>query len=108
MSESSNETKSLDRRGFLRGSAFFAAALGLGTVLPAVARAQDAPARPAPAEAEKRKQEEEERKKAEERKPKPLIDADGREYRICDMCGGNMYKQGDTWSCEQCGFSYVE
>lgn len=76
--------------------------------MPVVARAQESPARPAPTEAEKRKQEEEERKKAEERKPKPLIDADGREYRICDMCGGNMYKQGDTWTCDQCGFTYVE
>ena len=41
-------------------------------------------------------------------KKKPLLDKDGREYRVCDMCGGNMYKQENTWTCEQCGFSYEE
>ena len=41
-------------------------------------------------------------------KKKPLLDKDGREYRVCDMCGGNMYKQEKTWTCEQCGFSYEE
>jgi len=24
------------------------------------------------------------------------------------MCGGNMYKQDNTWTCEQCGYSYEE
>jgi hypothetical protein len=37
-----------------------------------------------------------------------LLDRDGREYRVCDVCGSNMYKQEDTWTCEQCGYSYVE
>jgi hypothetical protein len=27
---------------------------------------------------------------------------------VCDMCGGNMYKQDNTWTCEQCGYSYQE
>ena len=41
-------------------------------------------------------------------KKKPLLDKNGREYRVCDMCGGNMYKQDNTWTCEQCGYSYEE
>ena len=46
-------------------------------------------------------------KKAEPAKKK-LLDSQGREYRVCDMCGGNMYKAENTWTCEQCGFSYEE
>ncbi|HEX3703824.1 MAG TPA: hypothetical protein VHU82_10860 [Vicinamibacterales bacterium] len=36
------------------------------------------------------------------------LDADGYEYRECPQCGGNMYRQGRTWTCENCGYSYVE
>ena len=36
------------------------------------------------------------------------IDAKGREYRSCPQCGYNMYRQGRTWTCENCGYSYVE
>ena len=100
MSEFTRDAKMLDRRGFLKGSALFAAALGLAAAVPAAAQEQ---VKPAPAEPEKK----EEPKKDESGKKK-LVDKDGREYRICDMCGGNMYKQEKTWTCEQCGFSYEE
>jgi len=36
------------------------------------------------------------------------LDANGYEYRECPQCGGNMYQQGRTWTCENCGYSYVE
>jgi len=36
------------------------------------------------------------------------LDANGNEYRECPQCGGNMYRQGRTWTCENCGYSYVE
>ena len=36
------------------------------------------------------------------------VDANGVEYRVCERCGGNMYKEGNTWTCEQCGLSYTE
>jgi hypothetical protein len=87
----------VDRRGFLKGSALFAAAVGLAVALPAYA--QEPQEKPAPDAGEK---------KDDAPKKKPLIDKDGREYRVCDMCGGNMYKQEKTWTCEQCGFSYEE
>lgn len=37
-----------------------------------------------------------------------LLDEDGREYQICPQCGFKMYKQGHTWTCTNCGYSYVE
>jgi hypothetical protein len=97
----------LDRRSFLRGSALFAGALGVG-IVPAFARQQNAQ-KPKPEE------------KPEEEKPAPdpfadgekpkdgkLYDKEGREYRVCPQCGYNMYKQGRMWVCENCGYSYVE
>lgn len=100
----------IDRRSFLRGSAMFAAAIGVA-VLPLPAFAQE-PQKPKP----------EEEQDKEEKQPKDpfadgdnggkkedkLIDAEGREYRVCPQCGNNMYKQGRMWVCEVCGYSYVE
>ena len=80
---------SLDRRSFLRGSAMFAAAIGV-SVLPAFAQ-QQPPQQPKPEEDEKK-----------------LVDAEGREYRVCPQCAYNMYKQGRMWVCDNCGYSYVE
>ena len=92
----------VDRRSFLRGSALFAAALGLGVASTAFGQ-QPQPQKP-----------EEEKKKEEEKLPEDTsdsetkVDRDGREYRVCPQCGANMYKQGRTWTCENCGYSYVE
>jgi rubrerythrin len=102
--------KSVDRRSFLRGSAVFAAALGLA-VVPAFAQEQQQPP-----PAEKPKPEEEKPKPADpfdekgkdKNKKEALIDKEGREYRICPQCGYNMYKEGRMWVCENCGYSYVE
>lgn len=97
---------SLDRRSFLRGSAMFAAAIGVA-VVPAFAQQPQ----------EKPKPEEDKEKKEEPKDPfadgdkkdeKKLVDAEGREYRVCPQCAYNMYKQGRMWVCENCGYSYVE
>ena len=100
----------LDRRSFLRGSAMFAAAIGVA-VLPLPAFAQE-PQKPKPEE-EKEKEEKEPRDPFADgekggKKEEKLIDAEGREYRVCPQCGNNMYKQGRMWVCENCGYSYVE
>ena len=90
----------VDRRSFLRGSALFAAAIGLTVVAPAVAQ-----------EREQQKAEEKKDPFAEDGKKdteKKLFDEDGREYRVCPQCAYNMYKQGRMWVCENCGYSYVE
>lgn len=93
----------LDRRSFLRGSAMFAAAIGV-SVVPAFAQ-------------EPQQKPEEEKKKEEPKDPfadgdkkdeKKLVDDEGREYRVCPQCAYNMYKQGRMWVCENCGYSYVE
>lgn len=39
---------------------------------------------------------------------KTFTDSSGRPYRVCPQCGSNMYKQGRTWTCENCGYSYDE
>lgn len=100
---------SLDRRSFLRGSAMFAAAIGV-SVLPVAAQQ-----RPTPTPEEKEKEEEERKKEpkdpfadGEKKDEKKLVDAEGREYRVCPQCAYNMYKQGRMWVCENCGYSYVE
>jgi len=103
MFEFTREGKVLDRRGFLKGSVLFAAA-ALAAAVPA--HAQDQAPAPAPAPAEKDRPQEP--KKDETPKKKVLLDEKGREYRVCDMCNANMYKDGKTWTCEQCGYSYDE
>ena len=90
----------VDRRSFLRGSAVFAAALGLSV---ASTFAQDPPQQPP-----QPKPEEEKKEKAPDQNSETKIDADGREYRVCPQCASNMYRQGRTWTCENCGYSYVE
>jgi hypothetical protein len=100
----------LDRRSFLRGSAMFAAVIGV-SVLPAFAQQQ--PQQPKPEDEKEKEKEKEPRDpfadgengKKDEKK---LVDDEGREYRVCPQCAYNMYKQGRMWVCENCGYSYVE
>jgi hypothetical protein len=92
----------VDRRGFLRGSAIFAAALGLTAATSAFAQDQRPERKP---EEEDEKKDEKDGKKGDS---ETKIDADGREYRVCPQCAANMYRQGRTWTCENCGYSYVE
>jgi hypothetical protein len=118
MAEFTVSEKSVNRRGFLRGSALFAAAVGLSVAAPALAQEQGQKT-PTPEEEKPKQPSGEQTKKEEPPKsgggsgaakedPNKLVDASGREYRICERCGGNMYKEGNTWTCEQCGFSYTE
>ena len=118
MAELTSKGKSLDRRGFLKGSALFAvAAVGLTVAAPAFAQdpAQDPQNKPATPEDEQKKKPSEpapdQTKKQDppaKEDPNKLVDKNGREYRVCERCGGNMYKEGNTWTCEQCGLSYTE
>ena len=89
----------LDRRSFLRGSAMFAAAIGVA-VIPSFAQKP---------EGEKKKDEPKDPfADGDKKDEKKLVDAEGREYRVCPQCAYNMYKQGRMWVCENCGYSYVE
>jgi rubredoxin len=106
----------LDRRSFLRGSSLAAAALvGMAAASPLVVFAQ------APQEKPQDKPKDDPEKKVDrksddnpEAASEPASttetkrDADGNEYRECPQCGHNMYQQGRTWTCENCGYSYIE
>jgi rubredoxin len=120
------EAKLLDRRGFLRSSSLGAAALlGVAAASPLIAFAQTQD-KPQPPENKKkdgqadgtgRTDDAGDRKESQKEQNAPgdegdltttKIDADGREYRTCPQCGHHMYQQGRTWTCENCGYSYLE
>jgi len=104
------------RRGFLKGSSFFAAGLALARA----AHAQDppktdppktAPSPEPPRDGERRKgpkTDEEIFAEQEKEQKKELLDDEGREYRICPQCGNRMYRQGRVWTCSNCGYNYVD
>lgn len=116
----------VDRRTFLRGSSLALAALAGVGAFPLVSAAQDQTTdkpldakkddKPAETGQAKDQKKEEESKEAKKEDAKPATDPfketkkdeAGRDYRLCPQCGYNMYKQDRTWSCENCGFSYVE
>ena len=112
----------LDRRSFLRGSGLGAAALlGVAAASPLVVFAQS----PVQQSADDKKKADLDKKDQDapkvDEKPDPAappsdeggaterkLDADGVEFRECPQCGHNMYRQGRTWTCENCGYSYIE
>ena len=117
----------LDRRSFLRGSALAAATLvGVAVASPIVTFAQtpqdaktkdgktpDAKTQDGTAKDDDSKKDQDEAKSGE--KPYRSEGADGKFYdrqgvevRECPECGHNQYQQGRTWTCENCGYSYVE
>jgi rubredoxin len=111
------------RRSFLKGSALLAAsALAVPAVLSAQSQDQQQPPqdqkRPDGPEhdgQDKRDAQDQDKSKdapQQEAKEgdgaKTFIGADGRPYRVCPQCGSNMYRQGRTWTCENCGYSYDE
>jgi predicted RNA-binding Zn-ribbon protein involved in translation (DUF1610 family) len=109
----------LDRRTFLRGSALATAALvGMAAASPIItfAQTQDKPQPQDDKKADAAK-DRDESKGGEKAESKPyrvegadgkLYDREGVEVRECPECGHNQYQQGRTWTCENCGYSYVE
>jgi len=111
----------LDRRAFLRGSSLgVAALLGVAAASPLIVFAQAPQDKLAhdQKKADDKKEQDQDAPKGDE---KPESDryrvegADGKHYdregvevRECPECGHNMYQQGRTWTCENCGYSYVE
>jgi len=104
----------LDRRSFLRGSSLTAAALvGMAAASPLVvfAQAQEQPQdKKTDPENKDAKTADENPDAASERASttETKRDADGNPFRECPQCGHNMYQQGRTWTCENCGYSYIE
>ena len=107
----------LDRRSFLRGSSLgLAALLGVAAASPLVvfAQSQDKPQADDQKKTDAKKDQDD--PKAEEKqsparvegKDGKFYDREGVEVRECPECGHNMYQQGRTWTCENCGYSYIE
>ena len=114
------------RRSFLKGSALLAAsALAVPAVLSAQSQDQQTPQdqKDRSADPAQGKQNDQDNRSAQDQDKskdapqqeakegdgaKTYIGADGRPYRVCPQCGSNMYKQGRTWTCENCGYSYDE
>src|SRR5262245_3200112 len=107
------------RRSFLKGSALLAAsALAVPAVLSAQSQDPQPPNSQKAQDGQDRqdKQESQDKRDADQDKSKDApqqeakegdgaktyIGADGRPYRVCPQCGSNMYKQGRTWTCENC------
>ena len=118
--------RKLDRRSFLRGSGLAAAGLvGAAAASPLISFAQEQEQQQGEKKKDAKdgkKDEKKDDKKDDKKEKDPdealfdqadkdketKIDAKGREYRSCPQCGYNMYRQGRTWTCENCGYSYVE
>jgi predicted RNA-binding Zn-ribbon protein involved in translation (DUF1610 family) len=106
----------LDRRSFLRGSGLTVAALlGVAAASPLVVFAQSPQADDKKTTPEKKDQDAAKPDDKPESKPDRVEGADGKLYdregievRECPQCGHNMYQQGRTWTCENCGYSYIE
>jgi hypothetical protein len=105
----------LDRRSFLRGSSLgVAALLGVAAASPLVvfAQQQDDKKKTDDKKTDDPKEQDEpktdERPYRSERTDGKFYDREGVEVRECPECGHNMYQQGRTWTCENCGYSYVE
>jgi ribosomal protein S27AE len=110
------------RRSFLRGSGLAAAAfVGIAAVSPLIGYAQEQERKPDENKKTPGKNDKNDRNdrddsddrttkndETDDQKSETKLDAEGREYRACPQCGSNMYRQGRTWTCENCGYSYVE
>lgn len=91
----------LNRRAFLRGAGLaFAGVVGAASF---AAAAQQ--------EEEEEKEESKDTSEEEEELDYDALfaeDAGDEDTRACPQCGALMYRQGRTWTCENCGYSYVE
>ena len=105
----------LNRRSFLRGSTLAAAAIVGTAAFPLMAFAQDKQQdenkkaeKEAEGEGEKDQAKSSDELASGQNPKETLKDSDGREYRVCPQCGSNMYRQERIWTCDNCGYSYVE
>jgi ribosomal protein S27AE len=105
----------LNRRSFLRGSGLAAAVTLGGLALPLSALAQDQPKpedkKDGPQDGGSGNQSTDPRDPSKPENDESKItkkDELGRDYRVCPQCGYNMYRQDQTWTCENCGYSYTE
>lgn len=105
----------LTRRDFLKAAGLAAAGITGASFLSRSAWAQEEE-KPDTKDEKKPEEDKKEEKKPEEPKEEPNYDdlfekndsGEEEETRACPQCGALMYRQGRTWTCENCGYSYVE
>jgi ribosomal protein S27AE len=103
----------MNRREFLKTAGLAAASLAVAGAGSAQDKAKEEP--------KKREEKKEEKKADSEAKEKTEApkseeadwdaawkDTGSEETRTCPQCGRTMYRQGRTWTCSNCGYSYVE
>jgi ribosomal protein S27AE len=102
----------LTRREFLRAAGLAAAGLAGAALFSRSAQAQQEEKKEEKKEEPKKDGPKEEEEKKEEPNYDDLFekskDDKEEETRACPQCGALMYRQGRTWTCENCGYSYVE
>ena len=111
----------LDRRSFLRGSELgVAALLGVAAASPLIAFAQDSghgpqgkqKDEPAPKKDKAPDPRAENPDTVEDDGPAPKVTKSRRRRQrdtaSARSAGNSMYRQGRTWTCENCGYSYIE
>jgi len=102
----------LTRRDFLKAAGLAVAGITGASVLSRSAWAQEEEKKPEEDEKEETKPEEPEKPEKEENYDDLFeeneSESEEEETRACPQCGALMYRQGRTWTCENCGYSYVE
>lgn len=88
------------RRDFLKAAAFALAGISGASVLAGTSYAQESE--------EKKKKDEGDKKEPNYEELLNSKPPEDEETRACPQCGALMYRQGRTWTCENCGYSYVE
>ena len=88
------------RRDFLKAAGFALAALAGASGLAGTSSAQE--------NKEKKKKDEDEKEEPNYEELLNSKPSEDEETRACPQCGALMYRQGRTWTCENCGYSYVE
>ncbi len=105
----------LTRRDFLKAAGLAVAGITGASVLSRSAWAQEEEKQPE--EKDEKPEEPEQPEKEEKPKDESYDDLfeendsdepEEEETRACPQCGALMYRQGRTWTCENCGYSYVE
>jgi len=106
----------LTRRDFLKAAGLAVAGITGASFLSRSAWAQEEEKKPEEDKKEETKPEEEPKPEEEENYDDLFEENESEEpsqpsqeeTRACPQCGALMYRQGRTWTCENCGYSYVE